>query len=230
MRRAGILVLLSLLLLVAAPGCALPGGHPSANSLRKAAIEWIEAEPRRGSVTGSATDSWSVGDSGGLIQWRSTGPWDWTYDQDERAFYVFDPREEGTSLILITKDWLETEGAYEQVAQIVDALAESLATCPYAVLRAGEVINPLVFESEDKRAWYCSAQAPLAEVLQPYFPEEVVETLSADKPDSDVSVSYLVLKEGRALQTTQVRQGSSPSTPQIICTWDRLGPPGASEN
>lgn len=225
-RVAGIVpvLFLALFFLATAAGCALPGGHPSANSLRKTAIEWIEAAPCKGAVKESVNDSWIIGDHGELIQWRSAGPWEWTYEQEEEAFYVSDPLDEASSPIVITKDWLETEGAYEQVAQIVGALAESLATNPYAVLRAGEVINPLVFESQDRREWYCGAEAELADVLRPYFPREVVQNLLADEPDRRLHVTYTISKEGRVLETTQVSESSRAPQTQIVCTWVRLSP------
>ncbi len=187
----------------------------------------MEGAPCEGSVKESATDSWVIGEGGSLVQWRSAGPWEWTYHDDSGAFYLYDPRHHDAPPVVIAKDWLETEGAYEQVAPIVDALADSLATCPYAVLKAGEVINPLVFESDDGEAWYCSAQALLTDVLKPYFPRQVVEKLSARDPDGYLNVGFYVTKDTRALQTTQIRQEPSPPAPEIVCTWIRLGPSGA---
>jgi len=62
--RAGRLVGLVLLLALAAAAsaCAFPYGstHPSADSLRKSAVSWIEAEPCQAVDAGDTGDYWII--------------------------------------------------------------------------------------------------------------------------------------------------------------------------
>lgn len=86
------------------------------------------------------------------------------------------------------------------------------------------MIDPLLFESQDRREWYCGAEAELVDVLLPYLPPEVVRNLLADEPDRRLHVTYTISNQGRALDTTQLSESSRAPQTQIVWTWVRLGP------